>query len=398
LHSAHARDMAVATSAEVVDAFVDLRGEGAGAAAKLALTQLSFAIAVFQNERDDVKKKALVEKLTEDALEGEDLVNSPDTMLTREEFRRCVERYATAAGQSMKTVHNDFKELMEIMRLFQFWTQSWEGKLDYADTTCVLSLFNQVTDEEHPEMHTRGRMLINYYDRTIYGEECKLESFTRWVWDEFKFLMADFNMPFEKLIDLLTEFVTLVQIFQPANTSGEGTGMEAAELNRAIARWNGDADWDALDDKERRLPNNTVDRLGYFDVDGDPTRNVLVKEFAVFMRGQVRQIKDRDFNDVVDELRASLQGGGLVSQIVEAFRKWDVAGRGFIDRTDLQQIMCRIHDFLPQEIDALMEGADTNKDGQIDYAKFARWVMEAACPQEKNERKSRPRCLTQETL
>lgn len=65
--------------------------------------------------------------------------------------------------------------------------------------------------------------------------------------------------------------------------------------------------------------------------------------------------------------------------VVKAFRTWDADGSGKIDRGELAQILrkvCISH----YDIDGILDVADIDGDGKIDYEEFVRWISDPKAP------------------
>lgn len=62
-------------------------------------------------------------------------------------------------------------------------------------------------------------------------------------------------------------------------------------------------------------------------------------------------------------------------ELLECFRAFDKNNDGFISRQELEEVMSRLGENLsPQEISDMMNEADTNKDGQIDFKEFKKLI------------------------
>ena len=70
-----------------------------------------------------------------------------------------------------------------------------------------------------------------------------------------------------------------------------------------------------------------------------------------------------------------LKESNIEEQRYEAFRMFDVDGKGFITASDLKQIMINLGEkLMDRDISAMMKEADINKDGQVSYDEFIRIV------------------------
>ena len=78
----------------------------------------------------------------------------------------------------------------------------------------------------------------------------------------------------------------------------------------------------------------------------------------------------------------------LEERFTSEFKRWDRKGDGIISREELTKVLKSINtDFSDTEIEAVMDAADTKKDGTINYIEFAKWVF-GATPEKEEHKKA----------
>ena len=81
-----------------------------------------------------------------------------------------------------------------------------------------------------------------------------------------------------------------------------------------------------------------------------------------------------------------MKDSGIQDELLEIFKVFDRDGNGQVSKAELRyaisnNIETKLHDkkllqiFKTADIDDLVERADTNQDGHIDYAEFVHFVM-----------------------
>ena len=105
------------------------------------------------------------------------------------------------------------------------------------------------------------------------------------------------------------------------------------------------------------------------EVDANGNGNIDFQEFLSLM-----EKKMKDPKDIEQELR-------------DAFKVFDKDGNGFISAQELRHIMTSLGERLTEEeVDQMIQEADTNGDGQVDYNEFVsmmmedKWMMVLQCP------------------
>ncbi|OWF35746.1 calmodulin-like isoform X3 [Mizuhopecten yessoensis] len=125
-----------------------------------------------------------------------------------------------------------------------------------------------------------------------------------------------------------------------------------------------------------------------FDSDGDGT--ITTKELGTVMRSLGQNPTDADLHDMValvdsdgngsidfDEflhlVAKRLQEADIETGLVEAFRLFDKDGNGFLTANELQSVVATSGESLTtEEVDMLMNEADVNNDGKVNYKEFVK--------------------------
>jgi calmodulin len=128
-----------------------------------------------------------------------------------------------------------------------------------------------------------------------------------------------------------------------------------------------------------------------FDKDGDGC--ITTKELGTVMRslGQhpteaeladmVREIDTDgngqiDFKEFLNMMVAKMKDVITEDEIREAFLLFDNDGNGYISAAELRHVMTSLGETLTdEEVEELMNEADANGDGQIDYDEFVKLMM-----------------------
>mmetsp|Transcript_42556 Transcript_42556/g.76214 ORF Transcript_42556/g.76214 Transcript_42556/m.76214 type:complete len:374 (+) Transcript_42556:204-1325(+) len=354
--------------APAADCFFDLNKGVENGDQNIGVSELTLLISLNEIAFDpDSKEKP--ETLVQRYLQSNSIGGST---LTREQFRICLQAYCSdplaPETRTEDRVYKNTKDIAEIQSIYALWAGKRNQCLEHTAMSTVLSLFNKSSDNMHEDPSRRnkaGRMLINYYDRASYGYEINVSSFTMWIWEESQMLLEDFKVETAFLLNRLRQFVRLVGLFNLWDWQ-KAESLQVEEINKIIAEYNGQDP--ATVDTSKRPPKGLP-----YCTETDP---LGVKEFSIFLREGILGLDAPDFGAEVSKLEAIVMSRSLLTQVVAAFRKYDVNGDGVISKKELQNVMSRIYDFKSEELDLLMEGADTKKDGLIDYAEFARWVLE----------------------
>ncbi|XP_076096049.1 neo-calmodulin-like isoform X1 [Mytilus galloprovincialis] len=145
---------------------------------------------------------------------------------------------------------------------------------------------------------------------------------------------------------------------------------------------------------ETQIPEEQLrefkEAFSLFDKDGDGT--ISSAELGVVMRSLGQNPSDQELTDLVNEV--DIDGNGIIDfqefltmmakkmkdtdteeEIREAFRVFDKDGSGSISANDLRHIMTNLGDKLPdEEVDEMIQEADLDGDGQIDYIEFVKMM------------------------
>lgn len=333
------------------------------------ILELEHAFAVFDELFEDGEKES---KKGAELLEGLllrcQLSRTPSMEVSLEQLRTIVSAYVAPPpdgkpARDASRVLLNFQELSDIRCVYAIWAGSHGAKMEMNAMNTALSVFNKCTEQNYGEHHFKpcqsvGRMIFNYYDRLHYHAEIDIHSATRWMWDEIKVLEEDFQMQVLTGVQRLKEYVWLTKMFECLVGSTDKTAKcKAASLNSAISVVNS--------------------RLGC-SLSSFEQGELSVKEFAMHMRAKIHEIQGIDMNKILEALQDTLKDKSLHARVIEAFRLYDVKGKGVIAKPDLIHVMNRIYEFQPDELALLMEVADTKKDGLVDYAQFTAWVLKGA--------------------
>jgi calmodulin len=97
----------------------------------------------------------------------------------------------------------------------------------------------------------------------------------------------------------------------------------------------------------------------------------VINQFDSFGKGLVNF---QQFVDIANQLHSSVI---TEQEIIEAFKIFDRDGSGGVDASELMQVMTSIGDRMTQEeAEAMIRQADSDGSGSVDYASFARIVMQ----------------------
>ena len=129
-----------------------------------------------------------------------------------------------------------------------------------------------------------------------------------------------------------------------------------------------------------------------FDKNGDGS--ITTKELGTVMRslgqnpsddeikGMIEKVdldksETIDFKEFLGLMATKMKEGDPEDALIEAFRKFDRDGNGKISKHELKYVMkMKVVELNDQEIQALIQEADIDGDGYIDYQEFARIMME----------------------
>ncbi|XP_032737483.1 calmodulin-like [Lontra canadensis] len=125
-----------------------------------------------------------------------------------------------------------------------------------------------------------------------------------------------------------------------------------------------------------------------FDKNGDGT--IDTQELGAVMRALGKNLSEAElkefiahvdtdgdgvisFQEFLAEMAKRMKSWGSEQDIREVFRAFDLDGNGRISVDELKQAMAKLGQTLSQEeLDGMIQEADVNKDGQVDYEEFLR--------------------------
>ncbi|XP_071493075.1 uncharacterized protein [Diadema antillarum] len=97
----------------------------------------------------------------------------------------------------------------------------------------------------------------------------------------------------------------------------------------------------------------------------------MVNEIDVDGNGEI------DFADFLSLMARPTTDDNSSDEIIEAFRVFDKDGNGYISVTNLRTIMSTVASGLTEdEIEEMIEEADVNGEGQVNYEEFTRTMIE----------------------
>lgn len=128
-----------------------------------------------------------------------------------------------------------------------------------------------------------------------------------------------------------------------------------------------------------------------FDKDGDGS--ISVKEIGTVMRSLGQNPSDDELKNIVDEIdqdgsgtidfkeflnmmAKKIQELSMEDDLIEAFRYFDMDGKGLISTIELKHVLSNSGEKLSEdEIDDIIREVDTDCDGYIDYKEFVRILI-----------------------
>ncbi|XP_063430894.1 uncharacterized protein LOC134712857 [Mytilus trossulus] len=309
----------------------------------------------------------------------------------------------------------DVDEEAELREAFKVFDKDGSGSISKAELKLVMeNLGEKLTGEEIDEMMAEadkdGNGEIDYEefkeafslfdkdgDGTISAVELGviMRSLGQNLSDqELKNIISEVDVDGNGIIDF-QEFLTMMakktkdtdseeeirEAFKVFDNDGNGT-ISSNDLRQIMTTF-GD-----------KLPDDEIaefkEAFSLFDKDGDGT--ISSAELGVVMRSLGQNPSEQELTDLVNEV--DIDGNGIIDfqefltmmakkmkdtdteeEIREAFRVFDKDGSGSISANDLRHIMTNLGDKLPdEEVDEMIQEADLDGDGQIDYIEFVKMM------------------------
>jgi len=293
------------------------------------------------------------------------IASAPDNTMTREGFRNRMMASTPALGgepQQSRLIALA-REFSVIQRVFTTWAGSRDNTIDCRKTFMALSFWNKQADRDGRKLsQTSGAQTISYYDKSFYGWQFNANACTRWIWDELRSLEEEFGANSAADLQVILEFAKIGRV-----------------VERILPDVNGFVEMDHIVGLIREY--NTSGAHCILPAYAPATiknGKVSAKDFALCLRDWL--LEAPDFANAVSILEevARKREPSLAAQIAHVFRKFDTSGNGTIDLAALRTVMTKIHEFPSGELEVLIECADKNQDGRVNYAEFAQWVCMVA--------------------
>ncbi|KAJ2789300.1 hypothetical protein GGI18_002486 [Coemansia linderi] len=172
---------------------------------------------------------------------------------------------------------------------------------------------------------------------------------------------------------------------------GDGRPRERQDQSGCPIRLTGSSPWTASNDhtNEDQIKEYR-EAFSLFDKDGDG--NITAVELGSVMRSVGQNPTEAELQDMINEVdkdgNGTIDFGEFLSlmarqssdnneeeELKEAFRVFDKDGNGFISAAELRHALTNLGEKLTQEeVDEMIQEADVNGDGQIDYDEFVKMM------------------------
>jgi len=173
---------------------------------------------------------------------------------------------------------------------------------------------------------------------------------------------------FHALLIAFRQFIEMDVMFDSIDKDGTRM-LNWKELEKALPKLE---DWNLgkkADVKRRWFKDDWTDSLKYEDF----------AEWAIDKKlgGLKLQLDENDAFDSLQEHMLKQDGYDQCGKLLHAFEKWDQDGNGKITEEELYDVLSQLDEtFTKEKAAELFKAADINQDGNIDYAEFAKWIVQ----------------------
>lgn len=173
---------------------------------------------------------------------------------------------------------------------------------------------------------------------------------------------------FHALLIAFRQFIEMDVMFDSIDKDGTRM-LNWKELEKALPKLE---DWNLgkkADVKKRFFKDDWTDSLKYEDF----------AEWAIEKKlgGLKLQLDENDAFESLQEHMMKQDGYDQCGKLLKAFEKWDKDGNGKITEEELYDVLSQLDEtFTKDNAAELFKAADLNQDGNIDYAEFAKWIVQ----------------------